>query len=233
MKRGAGGDACGRGRGHGMSGKGLGHMAGEVPQPRLLGKLGPLGKMGEPTPPCWGGDVSPSCVAQWAPSGCCSVRGATPGSPETAPLPKCSSLVLPRAACCPPHPRLPLLSHPPRPPRGLGICVNATSSSSCPLGKPLGCPEAQCFHLYNGTPPRQHHGRCFWGVTGQGQCTPAQYPEHRGVPETACPASPGVLAPCWVGKGGTGTQGDTRRDPDVCGSACDGDSEEEGQVGWV
>lgn len=43
-----------------------------------------------------------------------------------------------------------------------------------------------------------------------------------------------VLAPCWVGKGGTGTQGDTRGDPaGMCVGQSDGDPAEKGQVSWV
>ena len=67
----------------------------------------------------------------------------------------------------------------------------------------------------------------FWGAMGQGHCTPAQCPEHGGVPGTACPASPGILAPCWVGnRDPGGHQG--RPCWDVCRSECDGDPEEEG-----
>ena len=85
--------------------------------PVCWGNWGHWARWGRPPLPAGGVTVSPSCVAKWAPSGRCSIRGATPGSPEMAPLPKCSSLVLPRASCCPPHPANPCLSHLPHPPQ--------------------------------------------------------------------------------------------------------------------
>lgn len=202
---------------------------------RYLGEIGATGQDGGAHPSLPGGTVSPSCVHSGRPAGAVPHLGP-PQAPQKWHL--CQSappLCSPGPPAVLPTPANPLPLPPSSPThRGPGVRVNASSSSSsCRLGKPLGCPEAQCFHLYNGTPPCQHHRGRFWGAPGQGQCTPAQCPEHQGVPGTACPASPGVLAPCWVGKGGTGTQGDTRGDPDVCGSECDGGSEEEGQASWV
>ena len=199
---GAGAVAC-RGRGWDTW---LGRYLG----PCLLGKLGPLGKMGETTPPCRGGDSVPQLCSKVGTQRALFHTWGHPRLPGNGTSAKVLLSGAPQGLLLSSPPRQPLPLPPSSPThRGPGICVNATSSSSCRLGKPLGCPEAQCFHLYNGTPPRQHHGRRFWGATGQGQCTPAQCPEHRGVPGT------GVLAPCWVGKGGTGTHGDTRGDPDV------------------
>ena len=162
-------------RGCGMWEKGLGHtQLRRYLGPRLLGKLGPLGKMGEPTPPCPGGSV-PQLYAQWAPSGRCSTRGATLGSPRNG---TSARVLLPCAPqglslSSPPHPHpLPL---PPSSPthRGPGVCANATSSFSCYLGKPLGCPEAQCFICTMGYRPAD---TAVLGSDGAGPLHPSTVP---------------------------------------------------------
>lgn len=159
-------------RGCGISGKGLGHMAGEVPR----GNWGRWARWGSPPLPAWGNSV-PQLCAQWAPSGHCSTRGATPGSPETAPLPECSSLVLPRASCCPPHPCQPpasptLLTHPQRPRR---LC-KCNLLLLLPLGQAPGLPRASVFPSvqWDTAPPTPR--RMLLGSDGAGPVHPSTVP---------------------------------------------------------
>lgn len=193
-------------------GEGLGHtQLRRYLGPRLLGKLGPLGKMGEPTPPCPGGSV-PQLYAQWAPSGRCSTRGATLGSPRNG---TSARVLLPCAPqglllSSPPHPHpLPL---PPSSPthRGPGVCANATSSFSCYLGKPLGCPEAQCFICTMG----YRLADTMEGGSGE-RWGRASAPQHSAL-NIGVSQELRVLQVqgSWPLAGWeTGTQGDTRGDP--------------------
>lgn len=218
-------------------GKGLGHTRlGRYLGPRLLGKLGPQGKMGSPRllPR---GSAPQLYVHSGHQRALSDPHAGALGSPEVAPLPECSSLVLPRASRCPslPHPLTPCLS-----PTLLTPPTEAQESvqmppppPSCYLGKPLGCPEAQCFHLYNGIPPCQHHGEQFLGSDGAGPVGTLHSPEHRGVPGTVCPARGIWPLARWgkVGQGPRGTPGQT-----LLGCVwvrSDGDPGEEGQVSRV
>lgn len=104
-------------RGCGMWGKGWDtHSSGGTSVPVCWGNWGHWAKWGSPPLPAQGG-VCPSCMHSGRPVGAVPHVGPPWAPPEMAPLPECSSLVLPRASCCPPHlTPTPCLSHPPHPP---------------------------------------------------------------------------------------------------------------------
>lgn len=118
-EEGAGGDACWRGRGHPVRPEGLRHFgegAGTHGWGGTSGKLGPLGKMGEPTPPCLGGQCPPAVCTV----GAQQALFHTWGHPR---LPRNGTSARVLLPCAPqglllssPPPPTPCPSHPPHPP---------------------------------------------------------------------------------------------------------------------
>lgn len=208
---------------------------GGISAPVCWGNWGHRARWGSPRLPAQGG-VPPSCMHSGHPAGTDPHVGPLWAPPEVAPLPECSSLVLPRASRCPPYPTpTPCLSHPPHPP------TEAQESVQMPpppppatWASPWAALRLSVFICTMGYRPANTTESSSGERRGR-----ASAPQHSalniGVSQELCVLQGGgILAPCWMGKGGTGTQGNTRADPaGMCVGQSDGDPGEEGQVSWV